>query len=480
MTRLVAVSNRVADSRQSGAAGGLAVGLHAALEKGGGLWFGWDGELADGAAHGPDVRVRRGVTYATITLGREQFDAYYNGFCNNALWPLFHYRAGFFEFQRPEFEAYVAVNELFARKLAPLLTPDDVVWVHDFHLIPLGTFLRQAHPRLPLGFFLHTPLPSFEVLRALPVYQELLTRWCAYDLVGFQTKRDLGAFLEAVSQPEIGGKVLADGSIRYRDRVVQADVFPIGINVASCAELAAANSRSHKLESISASLHSRALLIGVDRLDYSKGLPKRFQAYERLLERYDEHRANVVFMQIAPRTRSGVRAYTEIRHELEQAAGSINGRYAEIDWVPLRYLNRVVDRGTLMATFRLARIGLVTPLRDGMNLVAKEYVAAQDPADPGVLVLSTMAGAAAELVDAVLVNPHDIDAVAEGIHRGLKMPLEERRARHAAMLRVLRVNDINSWRDRFLDALAATAGRGGTARTPRTARADRASTVRRR
>jgi trehalose 6-phosphate synthase len=328
--------------------------------------------------------------------------------------------------------------------------------VHDVHLIPLGAFLRDLGQTQPLGFFLHTPLPSFEVLRALPVYRELLVQWCAYDIVGFQTERDLRAFVEALSQPEIGGKVLADGSIRCGDRIVRAAVFPIGIDVAACAELAAAHSASRRAESIRASLHTRQLIVGVDRLDYSKGLPKRFQAYERFLEHYDEHRGNVVFMQIAPRTRSGVRAYTEIRHELERAAGNINGKYAEIDWVPLRYLNRVVDRGTLMATFRLARIGLVTPLRDGMNLVAKEYVAAQDPADPGVLVLSTMAGAAEELGDAVLVNPHDIDAVADGIHRGLQMPLEERRTRHAAMLRVLRANDIYAWRDGFLDALAAT------------------------
>jgi trehalose 6-phosphate synthase len=456
VTRLVAVSNRVADSRQSGAAGGLAVGLNSALEKGGGLWFGWNGELADGDAHGPDTHVRRGVTYATITLDRARFEAYYNGFCNNSLWPLFHYRAGFFEYQRPEFEAYTAVNELFARKLAPLLQPTDVVWVHDFHLIPLGAFLRQLGQTQPLGFFLHTPLPSFEVLRALPVYKELLTQWCAYDIVGFQTDRDLRAFVEALSQPEIGGEVLADGAIRCAGRILRAGVFPIGIDVAACTKLATAHAASRKLENIRASLHTRQLIIGVDRLDYSKGLPKRFQAYERLLQRYDEHRGNVVFMQIAPRTRAGVRAYTDIRHELERAAGSINGRYAEIDWVPLRYLNRIVDRGTLMATFRLARIGLVTPLRDGMNLVAKEYVAAQDPADPGVLVLSTMAGAAEELGDAVLVNPHDIDAVAEGIHRGLEMPLEERRARHAAMLRVVRANDIYAWRDGFLEALAAT------------------------
>jgi trehalose 6-phosphate synthase len=350
-----------------------------------------------------------------------------------------------------------------------LLTPADVVWVHDFHLIPLGAFLRQTGQKQPLGFFLHTPLPSFEVLRALPVYKELLTQWCAYDLVGFQTDRDLRAFLDAISQPEIGGQVLADGSIRCGDRIVRAGAFPIGIDVATSAELAAANSHSRKLESIRASLHARQLIVGADRLDYSKGLPKRFQAYERLLERYEEQRVNVVFMQIAPRTRSGVRAYREIRHELERAAGNINGRYAEIDWVPLRYLNRVIDRGTLMATFRLARIGLVTPLRDGMNLVAKEYVAAQDPADPGVLVLSTMAGAAEELVDAVLVNPHDIDAVADGIHRGLQMPLAERRARHAAMLRLLRANDVYAWRDRFLDALAATA-RAATQHAARTTR----------
>jgi trehalose 6-phosphate synthase len=448
----------------------LAVGVQSALEQGGGLWFGWDGELADDDPGAADVHVRRGVTYATISLARARFEAYYNGFCNNTLWPLFHYRAGFFEYHRPEFEAYTAVNELFASKLAPLLEPSDVVWVHDFHLIPLGAFLRQRGQMQPLGFFLHTPLPSFEVLRALPVYKELLTHWCAYDIVGFQTERDLRAFLDALSQPEIGGKVLADGSIRCGGRTVHAAVFPIGIDVASCAELAATHSHSRRIENIRARLHTRQLLIGVDRLDYSKGLPKRFQAYERFLERYEQHRGNVVFMQIAPRTRSGVRAYTEIRHELERAAGSINGRYAEIDWVPLRYLNRVVDRGTLMATFRLARIGLVTPLRDGMNLVAKEYVAAQDPADPGVLVLSTMAGAAEELVDAVLVNPHDIDAVADGIHRALRMPLEERRARHAAMLRVLRANDIYAWRDRFLEALGATARAAERERSRRTAR----------
>jgi len=455
VTRLVAVSNRVANPRDGAAAGGLAVGVMAALEQSGGVWFGWSGELTDDDVHDPRLRHRRGVTYATIDLNRKRFEQYYNGFCNNTLWPVLHYRLGVFDYHRAEFEAYVAVNEEFARRLVPLLKPNDIVWVHDFHLIPLGAHLRRAELPQPLGFFLHTPLPSFEVLRVLPVYRELLAQLCAYDIVGFQTERDLGAFRDAVSQRDFGAHVETDGSITYGDRNLRAGVFPIGIDVASCAGLATTNSNGRKLDGIRESLQGRQLLLGVDRLDYSKGLPKRFHAYEQLLAQHREHRGKVVFMQIAPRTRAGVRAYTEIRHELEQAAGNINGKYAEIDWVPLRYLNRAVDRGTLMGMFRLARIGLVTPTRDGMNLVAKEYVAAQDPADPGVLVLSTMAGAAEELADAVLVNPHDVEAMAEGIDRGLRMPLEERRARHASMLRVLKRNDISAWRNRFVEALTA-------------------------
>lgn len=463
MSRVVVVSNRVADHKQSAAAGGLAVGVGAALENGGGVWFGWNGQLTDGEPLAPQIRVRRGVTYATVALNKEQFELYYNGFCNNTLWPLFHYRAGFFDYDRAQFGAYLAINESFARGLVPLLQPEDLIWVHDFHLIPLGARLRQAGVTQPLGFFLHTPFPSAEVLRALPVYEDVLRDLCVYDVVGFQTRRDLRAFQDAVTQPEIGGRMLADDTVQYRDRIVRADVFPIGIDVEGCARLAATHEHSRQLERIALSLQGRKLLIGVDRLDYSKGIPKRFQAFQKLLDAYPETHRNVVFMQIAAPTRIGVPVYTEIRHELERSAGHINGRFAEADWMPLRYLNRAVERGTLMALFRLARIGLVTPIRDGMNLVAKEYVAAQDPADPGVLVLSTMAGAAAELEDSVLVNPHDIEAMAEGIYRGLRMPLEERRTRHAAMMRALSRNDIDVWRRRFVEALAASKGSGAAA-----------------
>ena len=455
MSRLVVVSNRIADPKQTVATGGLAVGVLGALEAGGGLWFGWSGELVEGDSRDTVVRTRRGVTYATIDLDRQQFDEYYNGFCNNTLWPLVHYSMGFLEYERSQFEAYLAVNELFARRLLPLLRPDDVIWVHDFHLIPLAARLRESGVTRPIGLFLHTPFPSFEVFRALPVYKELLQEFCAYDVVGFQTARDLDAFTESVAQPEIGARLASDGTVHWSGRSFRVDVFPIGVDVGACAGQAATHEHSRQLERIRASLHGRKLLIGVDRLDYSKGLPKRFRAYQRLLDTHPETHREVVFMQIAPPTRIGVRAYAEIRHELERAAGHINGEFAETDWMPLRYLNRAIDRGTLMAMFRLAKLGLVTPLRDGMNLVAKEYVAAQDPADPGVLVLSTMVGAAQELEEAVLVNPHDIDAVAQAISRGLAMPLKERRRRHAAMMRKLAQNDIATWRKRFVAALTA-------------------------
>ena len=457
MSRLVAVSNRVADPRHRASTGGLAVGLLSALEKGGGVWFGWNGELTEGAPHEPQMHVRQGVRYATIDLNSREFEQYYNGFCNNTLWPLFHYRLGLFEYQRAQFESYLRVNDVFAAKLLPLLGADDLIWVHDFHLIPLAVRLRKAGVARPLGFFLHTPFPPAEVLRALPVYRQLLEELCAYDVIGFQTDRDLAAFRDAATRPEIGAESLGNGSLRLRGHTIDARTFPIGIDVAASAESAAAQEDSRQVQAVRGSLHGRQLLFGVDRLDYSKGLVKRFEAYERFLERFNEFRGKVVYMQIAAPTRAGIRAYAEIRRELERVSGHINGRFAEVDWVPLRYLNRAVDRRALMAILRLARIGLVTPVRDGMNLVAKEFVAAQDPTDPGVLVLSTMAGAAEELKDAVLVNPHDVDDVAEGIHRGLVMPLDERRARHAAMLEVLRRNDIRAWRERFVAALEAAA-----------------------
>ena len=457
MTRLVAVSNRVAQPSADGkSAGGLAIGVLAALEEYGGVWFGWNGRTTHGEPGDPKLDQVGNITYATIDLNERSYELYYNGFSNTSLWPVCHYLLGYFRYDQREYEEYRRVNALFARKLLPLLEPSDIIWVHDYHLIPLASELRRAGVKNPIGFFLHVPFPDIEVLRVLPVYTQLLRCLCAYDVVGFHTQSDLRSFNEAVSQHEVGGIPLADRRQPPSDKSVHAGVFPIGIDVEGCRQLAQKAQLEDPTKRMVRHLHNRDLIISVDRLDYSKGLEARFRAVERLFDNYPANRNQVSFIQIAPATRAGVRAYTDIRHALEQAAGEINGEFADIDWVPIRYLNRAFDRGTIMGFFHEASVGLVTPVRDGMNLVAKEFVASQNPDDPGVLVLSRLAGAAQELTEAVLVNPYDIDGVADGIHKALSMPLEERKERYQSMIAVLRKNDITAWRTRFVDTLIET------------------------
>ncbi len=453
--RLIAISNRVAIPKTGKVAGGLAVGVLAALEKQGGVWFGWSGKTTTQDPRDPVLQTRGRITYATIDLNKEDFENYYNGFSNNSLWPLFHYLLGFFSFRRFQYDAYCRVNELFARKLVPLLQPDDIVWVHDYHLIPLAAELRRAGVINPIGFFLHVPCPSFNVLRTLPPYEHLLRSMSSYDVIGFQTATDLRSFQESMCQPQIGGRMLANGRIEAYGRAFNADVFPIGVDVDACRNLAAQNLDDRHVSRLTHSLRDRKLILGVDRLDYSKGLELRFRSFERLLKKYPTNRGQVVFMQIAPPTRTGVRAYDAIREELERTAGNINGRFADMDWMPIRYLNRAYNRDVLMSLLRLTDVGLVTPIRDGMNLVAKEYVATQRPDDPGVLVLSTLAGAAQELSGAVLVNPYDRDGVADGMQQAIEMSLDERRERYRSMIEVLRRNDIHAWCSRFIEALRA-------------------------
>jgi trehalose 6-phosphate synthase len=350
-------------------------------------------------------------------------------------------------------DAYESVNRTFAQKLAPLITPDDVIWVHDYHLIPLGRRLRELGVRRPLGFFLHIPFPNIEMLRVLPVYAELLRDLTSYDVVGFQTQNDLRSFqsgIEHLSGPEA---LRSDGRIRVGDRTMRAEVFPIGVDVASVESEAVEASQAEVVKRMTDSLMGRALMIGVDRLDYSKGLVERFQSYQQFLEAYPDNLGRITYLQIAPLSRTDVRAYSEIRQALEQAAGRTNGRFADTDWTPIRYLNRNFPHSTLMGLLRAANVGIVTPLRDGMNLVAKEYVAAQNAQDPGVLILSNLAGAARELSAALQVNPYDTRAVSHAIQAALSMSLQERRERHAAMLQILKRNDIAAWTRRFVEAL---------------------------
>jgi trehalose 6-phosphate synthase len=448
--RLVVVSNRVAVEKK-GSTGGLAVGILAALSRSGGIWFGWSGKVADGGDV-PHLVEAGPLTYATLDLKRQDYEEYYNGFANRVLWPLFHFRPGIVDFKRQDLAGYMRVNARFAATLMPMLTPDDLVWVHDYHLIPLGEELRRRGARQPIGFFLHTPFPPAELLRILPNDREIMRAMCAYDLVGFQTESDLNGFRDYLVR-HAGGRDLGSGRIEAFGRIVRAEVFPIGIDPDALAQAGAEATGSRQWRRLCDSLRDRLLVIGVDRLDYSKGLVARFEAFERLIENFPDTRGKVTLMQVAPPSRSDVPEYLEIRRALEAAAGQLNGRFAEFDWTPLRYLNKSFNQRTLAGFYRAARVGFVTPLRDGMNLVAKEYVASQNPESPGVLVLSCFAGAARELSDAVLVNPYDTEGMAEALHSALAMPVGERQERWRGMMQVLRRNTITAWRENFVRRL---------------------------
>lgn len=445
--RLVIVANRVPNPRERGAsAGGLAVALQEAISGREAMWFGWSGQITETTATTPRLSRHRRLTYATLDLGAEDYRRYYQGFANASLWPMLHYRLGITQFDREDYAGYRAVNAAFAAALAPLLRPDDTIWVHDFHLFPLGAKLRRlggaAGARRRIGFFLHVPFPPRSVFLALPRADELLADLAAYDVIGVQTEEDAAHLRDALRRA---------GHAAAARRV---GAWPAGIDAEGFAAMAERAARGPEAARLRASLVGRALVIGVDRLDYTKGLPHRFIGYGRLLAGFDgRHLGDVTYLQFAPVSRSEVAQYRALRRELDELTGRINGQYAEFDWVPLRYITRAVARTTLAGFMRIARVGLVTPLRDGMNLVAKEYVAAQNPEDPGVLVLSQFAGAAGDLEGALVVNPLDPDEIAEALDRALSMPAAERIARWRQMMEAVRTNDAAAWSRGFLAAL---------------------------
>ena len=457
MPRLVVVSNRVADPRKT-AAGGLAVALGEVLNETGGLWFGWSGKVVEASQGGRPgegqlhMQQAGAVTLATVDLSREDHDSYYTGYANGVLWPVFHYRLDLADFDPRYITGYRRVNQMFARKLQPLLRDDDIIWVHDYHLIPLAAELRALGCKQRIGFLLHIPLPPSLILAAIPGHDWLMRALFAYDVVGFQSESDLLHFTRYVSA-EAHAQKLEGGRWRAFNRTVHAGAFPIGIDVAEFEALTNAPEGREMFERMRREYSRRKLLVGVDRLDYSKGIANRVKAFRDLLDRYPEHRNSATLVQIASPSREDVDAYTDILHELESLCGAINGNFGELDWMPVRYIHRTVARARLPGLYRASRVALVTPLRDGMNLVAKEFLAAQDPADPGVLVLSRFAGAAGQLRDAVLVNPYDVEGMANAFHLALQMPLEERRNRHESLMAVIREFDVHWWRETFLDAL---------------------------
>lgn len=445
MGRLVCVSNRLPGENSSG---GLVVALHGALKRSGGVWVGFSGTGTETPARHLTPLPGADFERMSFDLTPEEYRDYYLGFSNSVLWPIFHGRSDLSDIQREYLCAYRKVNTKIARQLAEILGPDDKIWVQDYHLLPLAAALREQGVTAPIGLFLHIPFPGPAEMSALPNAAEVLDWMSHFDLIGLQAERDVHNFLETAGQLdhlEEGNR----GEVRLCGRRTRVAAFPIGIDTEDFMATAEAASPEDRIRSLTGA----ELMIGVDRLDYSKGIPQRFRAFQTLLEDHPELHKRITFLQIAPPTREEVDAYQTIREETEHLAGRINGRFATINWTPISYIHRAIPREKLAGLYRQARIGLVTPLADGMNLVAKEFVAAQDPGDPGVLILSRFAGAAERMPDALIVNPHDAGEMAEAIARALDMPLGERQDRHGRLLETVRREDVHWWSARFLGAL---------------------------
>ncbi|WP_443750155.1 alpha,alpha-trehalose-phosphate synthase (UDP-forming) [Asticcacaulis solisilvae] len=456
MSRLIVVSNRVNPPSDTGVAtaGGLAMALAAALRDNKGLWFGWSGQTVEQYTGQISMQVVGGVTVALLDLEAQDQNEYYNGYANRTLWPLFHYRPDLVSYERSFDEGYARVNTRFAETLLPLIGPDDVVWVQDYHLIPLARELRARGVKNRIGFFLHIPWPARRILNTLPHHDDLAQSLFSYDLVGFQTEDDVDAFSDYIVH-DVHGVASPDGRLDAYGKSIRVKAFPIGIDAEDFAETLKSERATLFHRMMIKSQRGRKMLLGVDRLDYSKGLEERFNAFDTFLSNNPEMHEHLFLLQIATRSRDEVDAYQDLRNRLDNLSGKINGAYSTVDWVPLRYVNRPYRRDELAGIYRSADIGLVTPLRDGMNLVAKEYVAAQDPNNPGVLVLSQFAGAAEHMKEALIVNPLSREDLSEAIHRGLSMPLKERKRRWEGLYDDVKRNDVTRWRDAYVRELTA-------------------------
>jgi trehalose 6-phosphate synthase len=445
-TPLLVVSNRTppASVGKQRPVGGLVSALEPALRSHGGVWLGWSGH--DSERERPviiDEEAR--PIRASFDLSAAWRERFYGGFCNRALWPLFHGFPGRVCYQDTDWEAYVDANHEFARHAHDLARDDATIWVHDYHLLLTARALRRRGFRGRIGLFLHIPFPARDLFDTLPWADELIAGMCAFDLVGVHTEQWAANFRDCVQ-----ARPCALG-------VPEIAVLPIGVDPKAFTPTDALP--DPEIAGLRATLGSRRMLLGVDRLDYAKGIPERLLGFERLLERWPAWRGKVSFVQISVPSREDVPAYAELRHRVETLVGRINGRFGEADWVPVRYLYRSYDHAILAQLYRAADVALVTPLRDGLNLVAKEFVLAQDPAHPGVLVLSKFAGAAAELKDAVITNPYHADGMAADFDRALRMSPEERGQRHVRLAASLAGKTPERWATAFLDRLATVAPR---------------------
>jgi trehalose 6-phosphate synthase len=454
---LVVVSNRVARARPNEPmTGGLAAALLPVVEKSGAIWVGSSDRVRDGAQREPfaEIEALGEGALAMLDLPAAHYGGYYEGFANSALWPALHSRTDLIRASQEDYLSYREVNAFMARALLRFEKPDTAFWVQDYHFLALGAEMRDLGVTQPIGFFLHTPWPTRGSIEGVPHHRELIEAMLAFDLIGFQTADDCENFLNGVESHL--GLTARDGVIKSRYGASRVEVFPIGIDPEKFARQAAKAILHPEVSRLRRSLNGEKLAIGVDRLDYSKGLINRIRAFDRMWTLQPALARNVSLLQIANPSRGGIEAYESLQNELARLVSDVNGRHGEVDWTPIRYLNKGFGQTVLAGLYRTAQVGVVTPLHDGMNLVAKEYVAAQNAADPGVLVLSKFAGAANELDTALLVNPHDIDGMARTIAAALSMPLTERRMRWEAMMAKLRAGTVQQWFADFVDALQET------------------------
>lgn len=459
MPRLIAVSSRVAvaGGAEHAERSALGVALGAALRESNGFWFGWSGQETDTFSGQIAFRRSDGVATAAVDLAPEDAGEYRGGFASRTLWPVCHDRLDLAELERDPGDGYARLNWRFAETLAPLIEADDLVWVHDHHLIPLGQELRERGFGNRIGFFLHIPWPPAHVLLALPDHRALVLALLAYDVVGFQTHEGRAALCDYAT--ERLGAAIEGEDVVLGERRTRLLVCPMGLDAADFAGAVHSLVARAAETRLALSGVGQDLVLAVDRADPSKGLTERLAAYALLFEERADLLGKLVLLQIAPGAHDDVPGEPPVRAAFEAQAGRINAAFGTIDWVPVRHVGHAFSRDELFGIYRAARVGLVTPLRDGMNLVAKEYVAAQDPADPGVLVLSRFAGAAAQLPDALIVDPHCPEEVAAAIARALAMPLAERQERHKALLANVTGEDVHWWADRFLSALAEAPAR---------------------
>ena len=459
MSKTIIVSNRLPISlrHRNGrfefkpSAGGLATGLGSIYKEGENIWIGWPGNTVDDPEQRAEIILElHELKMAPVFLSKEDVEEFYEGFSNETLWPAFHYFTQYMVYNPEHWEAYVRVNQKFCDAILKKAGPDDTIWIHDYQLLLLPQMLREVLPNATIAFFQHIPFPSYEIIRMIPWRKELLNGVCGADLIGFHTYDDMRHFLSAVGR--ITGLSSESGYIQAENRIINVDSFPMGIDYDKFAKQAKSKRTQRFVGEFGKQVEGQKLLLTIDRLDYSKGIPQRIQAFNQLLEQHKELHGKVSMIMIVVPSRDKVQSYKELKEEIDLLVGRINSEYSTLNWVPVHYFYRSFPFEELSAFYNMSDIALVTPLRDGMNLVCKEFVASKTD-QTGVLILSEMAGASKELQDAILVNPNDRQGVVDAIYNALSMPVAEQKARISSMQESLKKYDVFQWVRVFMDRL---------------------------